>query len=229
MVPRAVLSLLLLGCGFLLWAQATGDKGNSADPANRLATTQRTATADRPLNVARPQLPLKSSSDGFEVITDTEVPAVGRGRVITYTVEVGPDLESEANALSDKVAQAFADRRGWRSEVRLARVDDPTAAIVRIVLADPVTVDSLCSGAGYFTAGQYSCWNGRFAALNAMRWRHAAPGFDSLDQYRTYQVNHEVGHALGYGHEYCSGPGATAPVMMQQTKGLLGCEANPWP
>ena len=66
--------------------------------------------------------------------------------------------------------------------------------------------------------------------LNAWRWANGAESYaGDLTNYRRYMVNHEFGHALGYGHRGCPSRGAPAPVMVQQTKGLGGCVANPWP
>ena len=66
--------------------------------------------------------------------------------------------------------------------------------------------------------------------LNLRRWVLGAAAYGSdVAGYRTYLVNHEVGHGIGHAHAYCGGKGKAAPVMMQQTYGLKGCTAWPWP
>jgi len=47
--------------------------------------------------------------------------------------------------------------------------------------------------------------------------------------YRNYVINHEVGHELGHHHENCPKAGGPAPVMVQQTLDLGGCQAWPFP
>jgi hypothetical protein len=51
----------------------------------------------------------------------------------------------------------------------------------------------------------------------------------SLPAYRAYMVQHEVGHALGFGHTTCQAPGTKCPIMVQQTKGTGQCVPYPFP
>jgi hypothetical protein len=67
--------------------------------------------------------------------------------------------------------------------------------------------------------------------INEDRWMHGTTlaDFESLHQYRTYVINHEVGHALGADHLECRGCGLDAPLMLQQTLGTKCCTVNPYP
>ena len=170
---------------------------------------------------------VRRTAEGFEVSRGTT--QQGSGAVVTYTVERESAVGAHLLQLTAAVEEALNDPRSWSRDHTLQRVDDPAAADIRVLLANPSTVDRLCAEAGLDTEGRYSCWNGTFAALNARRWRQGAQDFDELTTYRRYLVNHEFGHGLGHGHLECPAPGALAPVMMQQTIGTGGCEANGWP
>lgn len=171
--------------------------------------------------------PAMRSAEGFDVAAG--VVASGEGELVTYTVELEPAVGEDLLALTAAVEEALHDPRSWSGDHRLRRVEDPAEADVRVVLATPDTVDRLCGEAGLRTEGLYSCWNGIFAALNAMRWQRGADDFSDLTTYRRYLVNHEFGHGLGHGHVDCPAPGAAAPVMMQQTITTGACDANGWP
>lgn len=144
----------------------------------------------------------------------------------TYTVEVELGLDFEVARTARKVDRVLTDPRGWAAAGH--RLRRGTHGDFRVLLATPETADALC--APLDTGGRLSCRNGLNVVINAWRWVHGTDDYRGrLEAYRTYVVNHEVGHALGYGHTPCPAPGERAPVMHQQTKGLDGCRPNVWP
>lgn len=146
----------------------------------------------------------------------------------TYEVAVEVGLPVALRSFAEAVNRTLQAASGWTGTGRHAVGQTNHDADLRIVLASPATADLLC--APLDTGGRLSCRNGRDVVINAWRWVNGAESYaDDLEGYRTYVVNHEVGHALGYGHVPCPTAGALAPVMVQQTKGLEGCRANPWP
>jgi Protein of unknown function (DUF3152) len=148
------------------------------------------------------------------------------------TVEVDVSIESlvpdvSSTDLTDVVISTLNDPRGWaRAGFHFVA---STKAKYKIVLAEPKDVDRRC--APLKTDSKYSCQNGPIVAFNANRYRKQ-PSFwkGSLQDYRQYLVNHEVGHLFGQRHPTPRCPaGGLAAVMEQQTKGLEGCTENPWP
>lgn len=154
--------------------------------------------------------------------------ATGPGRRLTYRVEIEQGMPFDPAQLAATVHRTLTDSRGWQPirQVAFQRIDQ--TAELRIIVASPATTDQLCRPLD--TGGQVSCRVRDRVVLNAKRWAEGTAGYrGQLDAYRAYLVNHEVGHALGYQHASCQSPGAPAPVMMQQTKGLGSCLPNPWP
>ena len=149
--------------------------------------------------------------------------------VYSYLLEAEDGSGVDVDAIAPTINEILNDERGWRSidNVSFKQVSDPSQAGFTIKVATPGTVDRLC--APLETEGTWDCQISADVVLNADRWSYGVPWFRSLDDYRGYLVNHEVGHFLGRDHEQCGGKGLKAPVMMQQSKGLGGCVANPWP
>ena len=174
-------------------------------------------------------VPVVQRGDGELAVVPGGTAPSGAGPRTTYLVEVEGGLGVDARGFADAVDATLADPRSWGAGGRrsLQRVDGGDVD-VRVALASPRTTDRLC--APLDTGGYFSCANGERAVVNAARWLTGAPSYAGrLEDYRAYVVNHEVGHALGRGHERCGAAGQPAPVMLPQTKGLGGCTANPWP
>lgn len=149
-------------------------------------------------------------------------------RLVTYRIETRGKVGGALDAFKQRTAEIFADPRGWsRSYVHFKRVK--SGGGFTLFLSQAKFVPSF----GSVCARYWSCRVGRNVIINEDRWRHGTPYFKrsggTMAEYRAMVVNHETGHWFGLGHATCGGKGQAAPVMMQQSKGLYGCEPNPWP
>ncbi|MEH0983682.1 DUF3152 domain-containing protein [Micromonospora sp. CPCC 205556] len=154
------------------------------------------------------------------------------GPLRRYRVAVEQGSGQDVDAFAAAVDGTLADPRSWiaSGEVRLQRVSDDDAADFTVYLATPATSEQMCAEGGLRTEGYTSCRLPGQVIINLARWMDAVPDYGApLETYRTYVVNHEVGHELGEEHQACPGPGEPAPVMQQQTYGLDGCVANAFP
>jgi hypothetical protein len=194
------------------------------------------ATAGDPTAVGLPLV-------GGPAVVTTLVPAVPTGRFlpaaapggevggppfVEYSVAAEEGAGIDPDELAAFVDGTLADPRSWIGTGASGFRRLPSGGRFTVVVATPATVDRLC--APLQTAGRYSCGRNGYVALNLDRWLGATESWTaSLEEYRRYLVNHEIGHYLGKQHTGCPGPGLPAPVMMQQSKGLDGCLPNGWP
>ncbi|MEU1984938.1 DUF3152 domain-containing protein [Nocardia sp. NPDC019395] len=180
---------------------------------------------------------------------------VGAGEqyTFTYTVEIENGIDTRAFGGDDSVAQlvesTLGNPKSWVHDRKFAfqRIDRGVPDF-RISLTARDTTRTAC---GFDIPIDSSCYNSdqTRVVLSEARWVRGAPAFDGdIGSYRQYQINHEVGHAIGYhAHQPCESEGGLAPVMMQQTFGTANneiasldpfgvvpmdgktCRFNPWP
>ncbi|MFD2090427.1 DUF3152 domain-containing protein [Blastococcus deserti] len=167
-------------------------------------------------------------------VVDGASPVYGAGPLQRFIVEVEDGIGVDGLPFAQAVEATLGDPRSWGSGGRMSfqRVGAAEAAAgqfdFKVSLVSPGSMETYCPGVG--TGGYTSCRYGDRAVINLARWATAVPDYEGdVATYRLYVVNHEVGHALGNGHQDCPGPGQPAPVMQQQTLGLDGCVKNAWP
>jgi hypothetical protein len=228
---RAVAALLLVAVAAGCDLPADGAESPADAPAKVDGPPAKGPDAAKPTEAAA--VPIRDPAHGGGTWTYAGAAKSARnggGKLWRYRVAAERDIKGiPVDGFAATVAETLNDPRGWTAggTARLRRVGRDAASDFTIYLSTPDTRDDLC-GAG--EDGYTSCRNGEKVVLNVARWTTGVPKYGAgLDVYRQYMVNHEVGHRLGNGHELCTGKGKPAPVMEQQTLGLHGCTANPWP
>ena len=151
-------------------------------------------------------------------------------KTLFYKTLTWGEIESDFSEFQTKVRETLEDERGWiRAGVQF--VENENNPDFLIILSDTKHLDTT-SGC----SGDLSCttWNNE-VIINDLRWREGTEasrnaGMETRD-YQHMVVNHEVGHWLGhYAHETSCPNGGPAPIMLQQSTGLRGCDSfNVWP
>ncbi|MFC3495990.1 DUF3152 domain-containing protein [Glycomyces rhizosphaerae] len=227
--------ILMAGAG-LYFAFGIGDTETpQALDEDRVAptTVADPSTAEDPaseLEAETVATPLYFSGTGtWSYATPVSNAVVGNaGTLLKYDVAVENGLELDATEFGDFVNATLADARSWTAggAWRFQQVPQGGGADFTVYLASPEQRAILC-GSQNTTV---SCRNGDNVVINSARWITGVEHWDgTLDTYRQYAVNHEVGHRLGHGHEVCPSDGELSPVMAQQTYQLAGCVGNAWP
>lgn len=153
-------------------------------------------------------------------------PTRAQSEVLPYEVEVTDQVDTPLSEFRDKVVETLDDPRGWElgGTIDLSYVDD--GGVFTVVLASPAEVEA----AAPICSADWSCRVGDRALINEDRWNGGTIGYPlPIDEYRSYVVNHEVGHWLRIDHRECPGFDEPAPVMMQQSKSIDACNPTVWP
>lgn len=198
------------------------------------------AVASSPPPVLRAPGAVPSAGTGKFGYDARSGPVLGRaGELRRYRVAVESGSNEDAGEFAQAVQVALTGPGSWvdSGRLRLQQVPGDAPRDFTVYLATARTAGRMCADGGVdirVDGRPYtSCRAPGQVIVNLDRWRLSVPHFVSagvpLTLYRTYVVNHEVGHQLGHRHERCPGAGRPAPVMMQQTLFLNGCRANPWP
>lgn len=178
------------------------------------------------------QMPWEASGT-FHVAEGSTAAPLPERRVVTVLVRTEVGIPVDVASFAVEVMEILNDPRGWGDidDVSFARTAVDAEADIVLTLASPATTEVLCGELP--TRGYTSCGRGRPVNINGARWVEGATAFleagGTLEDYRVYVINHEIGHSLGHPHESCPRPGALAPTMMQQTLHVGECIANGWP
>jgi len=119
----------------------------------------------------------------------------------------------------------------WRNYHNFKEIDDPNRADINIMLKTPDALKDFHKEKQYYPSGkqiQFSITTQSrikkpIVYINSQNWLQGVPESKlSLEDYRSYVIEHEFGHALSYHHQPCNkstAPNGVCPVMYQSTRG----------
>ncbi|MGW3283422.1 DUF3152 domain-containing protein [Streptomyces sp. NPDC001002] len=242
-------ALGVVGCAVVAWLPADSNAKRSPTAAGSGAGAERSPSVrptSEPPKPKRPTATATGKAEGTPSSSGPDIPGngpgtfvtapggserVGKGRALRYKVEVENGIDLSAEDIAEQVERILADPRGWTADGHsgFQRVSTGSTDFV-VKVATPGTVDKVCGQYGLETGGEVNCSVAHNVMVNLKRWEEATPVYaKDVTSYRALIINHEVGHFLGHGHVTCPAKGGPAPAMMQQIKGMHGCEPNVWP
>ncbi|MEV1115310.1 DUF3152 domain-containing protein [Actinosynnema sp. NPDC049800] len=162
----------------------------------------------------------------FAVVPGSTQPAGTGGKLYRYAIAIEDGVEpadynGDREAFARTVDGILADPRSWigTGQTTMQRVDTGPVDFT-VSLTTTSTTHALC---GFQIQFESSCWHTgtKRVIINTARWVRGGKVYgNDISAYRTYAINHEVGHVLKNPHEGCKENGKAAPVMMQQSFGV---------
>ena len=151
-------------------------------------------------------------------------------KVIYYKILSWGEVTSDIEEFRGKVEETLNSEQGWtRAKLRFQEVS--WGQDVNIILSDAASLEATSGCSGDLSCTTFN----NEVIINDLRWQEGteasrAAGMGQRD-YQHMVINHEMGHWLGhYQHEERCEAGGPAPVMLQQSTGLRGCDSfNAWP
>ena len=222
----AAFTLLLAACA---GSEATQSPSTEA-PIEAVSTTIGAETTTTATTSSTPTAPSTATTAPPPDTTTAPLVVTSPGWYEAEQLQVHIRFDSRVDdvstaELSEQAIATLNDAGGW-NESGFTFVADESSELM-VVLAEGDVVDALCLPLDTF--GKVSCQNGAVVALNADRWRSGGDDWDgTVESYRVYLVNHEVGHLIGLRHpiERCPTDSKISALMEPQTNNLLDCTGN---
>jgi len=143
-----------------------------------------------------------------------------------YKTRVESTLNYDKDKFNQEVKAILDDPKGWIKLGYTFEESEKDGALL-IQLTSKETISKTFDD----TLSYYDVRN-HLICINYNNWMGNSKSSLSLNDYKTYVINHEVGHALGYNHPKCHCEGEKGSVMMQMSKGpnfIYPCKENSLP